>query len=220
MSIQKIERKANKQKMISKDREYRFFEIRAKEQEEQEEKREEIEGYAVIFDDPTCLYEMDGVKYYEVIDRHALDKAQLDDVVLNFNHGGKPVARTRNKTLNLEIDEKGLKVRAYLGGTEEGRKLYEEVKGGYLDKMSFAFIYDDEKYDKKSHTNTITSIQRLFDVSVVDFPAYDSTSVNARSQNTFLMEIEKERMEMRSEKRDALMNKLLKIDLERKLRDE
>lgn len=206
--------------MISKDREYRFFEIRAKETEEQEEKREIIEGYAVIFDDPTMLYEIDGVEYFEKIDRHALDDAKLDDVVLNFNHGGKPVARTRNKTLELEIDEKGLKVRAYLGGTEEGRKLYEEVKGGYLDKMSFAFIYDSNEYDRKTRTNTITKIQRLFDVSVVDFPAYDSTSVNARSQELFKVEALKERTEVRSEKREALMNKLKRLDLERKLENE
>lgn len=204
--------------MMSKDREYRFFEVRAK-QGEPEKDEYRIEGYAVVFDDATCLYEHEGNKYFEIIDRHALDEAKLDDVVLNFNHGGKPVARTRNNTLELTIDEKGLKVGAYLGGTEEGRKMYEEITGGYLDKMSFCFVIDADSYDRKSRTNTITKIKRLYDVAVVDFPAYDSTSVNARSSELFKAEALKERAEARQMKIDALMNKLARIELERKLKD-
>lgn len=202
---------------MTKDREYRFFEVRAVQREQEEKEDYRIEGYAVVFNDATCLYEYEGTKYFEIIDRHALDGAKLDDVVLNFNHGGKPVARTRNNTLELVIDEKGLLVRAYLGGTEEGRKMFEEIKGGYLDKMSFAFLYDESAYDRASHTETITRITRLFDVSVVDFPAYDSTSVNARSQEFFKAEALKERAEARSAKVEALRNKLAKIELERKL---
>lgn len=202
--------------MMTKDREYRFFEVRAK-QNEPEKEEYRIEGYAVVFDEATCLYESEGVKYYEVIDRHALDEAKLDDVVLNFNHGGKPVARTRNKTLELTIDERGLKVSAYLGGTEEGRRMYEEITGGYLDKMSFCFVIEADEYDRKSRTDTITKIKRLYDVAVVDFPAYDSTSVNARSQELFKAEALKERAEARSAKIDALRHKLDKFELERKL---
>ena len=173
----------------------------------------------MTFEKPTMLYEYNGEKYYEVIDRHALDKTDLHDVVLNCDHEGKPLARTKNNTLHLEIDDIGLKVRAYLGGTDEGRRVFEEVKGGYFDKMSFAFIWNEEGnvYDRKTRTNRITDIKRLFDVSVVTFPAYDSTCVGARSQELFEAEALKERAEARREKRDALLNKLNKFELERKL---
>lgn len=203
--------------MMTKDREYRFFEVRTM-QAEPEKEDYRIEGYAVVFNQATCLYEWEGVKYYEIIDRNALDGAKLDDVVLNFNHGGKPVARTRNKTLELTIDDHGLKVSAYLGGTDEGRRMYEEIKGGYLDKMSFCFVVEADEYDRGTHTDTITKIARLYDVSVVDFPAYDSTSVNARSQELFKAEALKERAEARNAKVQALRNKIAKSELERKLK--
>ena len=80
----------------------------------------------------------------------------MADVVMNFNHGGKPVARTKNGTLGIDIDSVGLKVDADLSGTEEGRKLYEEVKGGYIDKMSFAFTVNAEEYNKDTRTRRIT----------------------------------------------------------------
>ena len=110
--------------MITKDREYRMFDIRMADKREENEDMF-VEGYALTFNEPTVLYRIDGVEYKEQIDSKALDQADLHDVVMNFNHGGKPVARTRNKTLELTVDEKGLFVRANLKGTEEGRKLYE-----------------------------------------------------------------------------------------------
>lgn len=192
--------------MISKDREYRMFEVRAQQDTENEMI---VEGYALTFNQPTCLLEYDGVKYYEQIDRKALDNADLSDVVMNFNHSGKPVARTRNQTLTLVVDSIGLKIRAMLGGTDEGRKLYEEIKGGYIDKMSFAFIYDKNEYDRSSNTNTITGIKRLYDVSAVDFPAYDTTSINARSLELFSAEAEKVRSEERKAKIDEVKKKIL-----------
>src|SRR5690554_3369925 len=119
--------------LITKDRDYRQFEIRVGEEQNI------IEGYAVVFDTVETMFEYEGIEYKEQIKRGAFDGALMNDVVLNFNHGGKPVARTKNNTLHLTIDDRGLMVRADLSGTEEGRRLYEEVKGGYLDKMSFAF---------------------------------------------------------------------------------
>lgn len=161
--------------MITKDRAYRNFEIRADENEMR------IEGYAATFEQETVMYEYDGIQYKEVIDRGAFSGAQMADVVMNFNHGGKPVARTKNGTLTLEVDSVGLKVSADLSGTDEGRKLYEEVKGGYIDKMSFAFTVSSEEYTKDTRTRRITGIKRLYDVAAVDFPAYDTTSIYARS---------------------------------------
>lgn len=171
--------------MITKDRQYRAFEVRVDDNELK------VEGYAATFESPTIMYEFDGIQYKEVIDRKAFDKALMADVVMNYNHEGKPVARTKNKTLNLEIDNIGLKVTADLSGTDESRKLFEEIKGGYIDKMSFAFTVAEEEYDKLTHTRRITGIKRLYDVAAVDIPAYDTTSISARSYFSAEAEIEK-----------------------------
>jgi len=178
--------------MISLDRMYRPFEVRIS------EGASSVEGYAVTFEQPAVMYEYEGVQYKEVIDRQAFNNTLMADVVLNFNHGGKPVARTKNKTLMLEVDLVGLKIKADLSGTDEGRKLYEEIRGGYIDKMSFAFVVSDdgEDYDKSTHTRRITAIKRLYDVSAVDLPAYDSTSIQART--FFEAEAERERVEARN----------------------
>lgn len=175
--------------MITKDRFYRDFEIRADENEMI------VEGYAATFDQETVMYEYDGIQYKEAIDRNAFEKAQMADVVLNYNHSGKPMARTKNGTLSLNIDSVGLKVRADLSGTEEGRRLYEEIKGGYIDKMSFAFTVSSEEYLKDTRTRRITGIKRLYDVAAVDIPAYDTTSISARS--FFEAEAERELAEAR-----------------------
>ena len=87
--------------MISKDRQYRAFEF-----ESDEEMR--IEGQAVTFETPTTMFEVDGVQFYEVIDARAFDNTQMNDVVLNIDHGGKPAAKTKNGTLELTKTDSGL----------------------------------------------------------------------------------------------------------------
>lgn len=167
-----------------KDREYRRvaeFELRAVQGEEGEKKALFVEGYAATFNDPTVLWEYDNVQYKEQIDSKAFDDADLSDVIFNYNHGGKVLARTRNETLELTIDEKGLKMRARLDGTEEGRRMYEEINGGYIDRMSFAFTVSESSYNRDDHMRTITKAKKVYDVSAVDIPAYDSTSISARS---------------------------------------
>ena len=191
--------------MITKDRNYRSFEIRAGEE------ANIIEGYAVVFDTVETMYEYDGIKYNEEVRSGAFNNAEMRDVVLNFNHGGKPVARTKNNTLQLTIDQRGVFIKADLSGTEEGRRLFEEVKGGYLDKMSFAFTINAEEYNKDTRTRSITEVKRLYDVAVVDIPAYESTSVQARSY--FKAEAEKELAEARElEQRRRKLK--LKLELE------
>lgn len=175
--------------MISKDRIYRSFEFRMDENEKK------VDGYAVTFDQETVLYEYEGIQYKEIVDRNSFVGTQMSDVVMNFNHSGKPVARTKNNTLTLKVDDVGLFVSADLSGTEEGRKLYEEIRGGYIDKMSFAFTVSEDDYDQNSHTRTIKGIKRLYDVAAVDIPAYESTSIQARSY--FEAEAERERAEAR-----------------------
>lgn len=175
--------------MITNDRMYRPFEVRVTEEGNR------VEGYAATFDQETVMYEYEGIQYKEVIDRSAFNGAQMLDVVMNYNHGGKPVARTKNGTLELKVDNIGLHVTADLSGTAEARNLYEEIKAGYIDKMSFAFTVSSEEYNKDTRTRRITGIKRLYDVAAVDIPAYDSTSIQARS--FFEAEAERERAEAR-----------------------
>ena len=107
--------------------------------------------------------------------------ASMSDVIFNYNHGGKVVARLRNKTLALNIDERGVNIDADLGGTTAGRELYEEIDGGYVDKMSFSFTVREASYDSVTHTRTITKVKKLYDVSAGGIPAYNDTSISARS---------------------------------------
>ena len=166
---------------VKKGREYRALQDFSLVPREGEADAYKVRGTAIVFDTPTCLFEVDGVKYYEVVDRHALDGCDLSDVIMNYNHGGKVVARLRNKTLVLTITDRGLDMEADLSGTAAGRDLYEEIDGGYIDKMSFSFVVRAAEYDAATHTRRITKIRKLYDVSAVDIPAYEETSLSARS---------------------------------------
>lgn len=185
-----------KNNLINKtDREFRAFcsfelkELRSDEGERQDY----VHGVPVVFNTPTCLFEYEGVKFYEQIDRHAFDNCDMSDVIFNYNHGGRVAARIRNNTLKLAINDVGMEMDAFLGGTQFGRDLLEDIRGGYIDKMSFAFVVaeDGEEYDQATHTRTITRIKKLYDVSAVDIPAYDTTSISAR--DFFSEEYEKEK---------------------------
>lgn len=145
-----------------------------------------VEGYATTFDQPYQLYADSNMVVNEQVDARAFDEAQLGDVIMQYNHEGRVFARTRNNTLQITPDEKGLFIRADLSGTEEGRKLYEEIKGGYTDRMSFGFTVAEDRTDKtaedpRTYLRTITKIGRLFDVSAVSIPANDFTEISARS---------------------------------------
>lgn len=147
-------------------------------------KAETITGYAVVFEQRTILYKdpVTGIEYGEIIDRHALDSADMSDVVLRYNHQGRVLARTRNHSLQLSIDNNGLNICADMSGSDEALGFYKEVKNGLLDKMSFAFQVKEESYDHQTNTRRILAISCIRDVSLVDFPAYDQTKVSARSK--------------------------------------
>ena len=169
-------------KEIKVDKELRMLELRASEQEE----KMILEGYAVVFDEETMIGDEEW-GWIETVDRHALDEADLSDVPLKYNHGDAKgiLARTRNNSLTLTIDDKGLKIRAELQpDVTDHKDIYQCVKSGLLDKMSFAFNVTAEEidYNAKPMTRRITKIGRLFDVAVVDLPAYDQTSIYARSK--------------------------------------
>lgn len=142
-----------------------------------------LEGYAVTFDSPTVLYEIDGVEYKEIIKKSAFDNANFKDCCLKYNHGDSAfiLARTRGGSLEINVDDYGLKFRATLPDTSSAKDIYELVKGGLIDRCSFAFRCEEDSYDRESHTRTILKIKRVYDLSVVDIPAYDDTNVEARS---------------------------------------
>lgn len=164
-------------------------------EEGQEIKEMIVQGQAVTFEQETVLFKCGDTEYKEVIDRNAFNETDMSDVIFNYNHGGKVVARTRNNTLKLNIDTNGLNIEARLDGTEEGRKLYEEIKGGYIDRMSFCFTVKEESYNQETHTWRVLKVDKLYDVSAVDIPAYDTTSISARSSRLAVAEKEQKALE-------------------------
>jgi HK97 family phage prohead protease len=165
--------------MEKKIKEVRLREVRALEDTENDAMK--IEGYAIVFDEPTDLG-----GYIEIIERGALDECDMSDVCLKYNHEDTylVMARTRNKSLQLEVDDHGLKVYAELIDTQSNRDVYKSIRAGLLDKMSFAFVVSDANWDTVDGVDVrrISGIAKLFDVSVVDVPAYDQTEVYARSK--------------------------------------
>ena len=205
-------------KRIQEGQQYRSMELRAvKNGNENPEYR--VSGYSTMFNQPFVLYrDKWGGQEYEIreqVDSHAFDSADMSDVIFNLNHEGRVFARQSNGTLKLTIEEKGLHVDAYLGGTEEGRKIHEEIEGGYLTKMSYRFVVEDDEVkefsegDKRVILRTITNIRKLYDVSVVSIPADDHTSISARSFSDGLIEkLQAERLEAEKkeeEKRQAVL---------------
>ena len=160
-----------------------------------------VEGYATTFEKPYTLLSNSMYELREVIDRDAFSKTDTSDVIMQYDHEGRVFARNRNKTLELTTDEHGLKITANLGGTDIGRQLYQEIKGGYTDRMSFAFTVSDDKRERETIdgkivvTRRITGIRKLYDVSAVSTPANDSTSISARSWcDGVIAELEAERL--------------------------
>lgn len=175
--------------------ERRLIEIRAV---DNDENKMLIEGYAITYDQP-ATHQYGSRKFTETIKRGALDRTDMKDVPLRYNHNDNVMimARTRNKSLKLTKDEKGLKVEADLLDTQSNRDLYKAIQEGLIDKMSFAFTVADSgdkwSFGEKETTREVNDIAKLYDVSVVDTPFYDSTSIYARSLE--LLDSEEKRLE-------------------------
>lgn len=173
--------------MVKNDREYRNMTMEVREAVEGDENDKKIVvGYASTFDEPYKLFSGDGWEYWETVDRTAFDEADMSDVIMQYDHKGRVFARTRNNTLRVEPDERGLFIEADLGGTEIGRELFEEISGGYTDRMSFGFTVTGESEDREQddagnwiYTRHITKVGKLYDVSAVSIPANDGTSIAA-----------------------------------------
>jgi HK97 family phage prohead protease len=188
-------------------REIRFAELRALDWTDEEKQNMVVQGRAVVYDSPTMLYEWDGVQYFEVIARGALDGADLTDVPFKYNHSDAVMvmARTRNKTLELMPDDQGLLIRAVLADTTAGRDLYALIKRGDVDKMSFAFSVLEDAYNRETHTRTILKFKRIWDVSAVDTPAYSDTSISARGYFEAQAEAERQAAEAAEKQRKQLI---------------
>lgn len=176
-----------------KEREYRAIiqPFRLPEAEKRIDSDYYVEGYATTFNKPYLLYEWDGVKYYEEIDRHALDEADLSDVIMQYDHQGKVLARLSNKTLGLEPTDNGLFIFADLSKSQAAKELYEEIRNGLVTKMSWAFTVAEDIYNRENRTRTITKIKKVYDVSAVSIPANGDTDISARSWLNGVIEAER-----------------------------
>lgn len=187
------------------EREYRSMTVEIRQPEEGQEEKKVVEGYASTFNDPYVLWDDKWVTYREQISPKAFDDTDMKDVIMQYDHHGRVFARITNGTLSVQPDERGLHIEADLGGTELGRQLYEEIRGGYTDKMSFGFtVSKDEELrteDEDGHVDilrTITGIEKLYDVSAVSIPANPSTSIGAELRSRIdgvIEEVRAERLE-------------------------
>ncbi|WP_192977868.1 HK97 family phage prohead protease [Mammaliicoccus vitulinus] len=143
-----------------------------------------LEGTPIVFNKPTTIYTPTG-SYTEVIKRNALDGLKLNDtrLLVSHDHNRIPLAKSP-KTMDIWTDEVGLHMRATLPDTEEARSVYTAVKRGDLTGMSFGFTCskDGSLYDVNTRTRTINKIDKVLEFSVVNFPAYEEASVEARNQ--------------------------------------
>lgn len=141
-----------------------------------------VEGYASTFDDPYVLFEdFDGNEYREIIAPTAFADADMTDVIMQFDHSGKVLARMSNGTLIVEPDEHGLFIAADLSRSQAARDLYEEITNGLITRMSWAFMIAADEYDRETRTTTITRVKKVYDVSAVSLPADPNTEISARN---------------------------------------
>lgn len=175
---------------IKSDREYRNFEVRALEQtEEGQEQKKVVRGYASTFENAYTLYDDGEYVIREIIDSHAFDDTDMEDVIMQYDHEGRVFARASNGTLRVNADEVGVAIEADLGGTELGRQIYDEVRGGYTNKMSVGMkidrsgdVWTSEQLNGKTvETRRVMRVARLYDVSAVSIPANDATSISVRA---------------------------------------
>lgn len=207
--------------MASKEREYRTMELRTSEQGE--EKSYIVEGYATTFNDTYELFRDDKYIVMENVDKDAFKNTDMSDVVFQIDHEGRVYARTRNKSLSLDIDEHGLKTRTDLSLTSGSREVFDAIEAGLYDRMSFAFTVTKDSYTKEEKedgivilTRSILEVGKLYDVSAVSFPANPNTDISARSKDLIDGEIkrfEAERLHEKElqEKRNALLEQISRI---------
>lgn len=156
-----------------------------------------LSGYAAVFNDASV-----PLPFRERIAPGAFRKTlnETPDVRLLINHEGLPLARTKNGTLLLTEDEVGLRFDAELPDTTEAKDLYTLIERGDVDQMSFAFRVIRQKWNSDRTERTLTEVSLADgDVSVVTYPAYPTTSVEAREHLRKAIEAVKEGREITGE---------------------
>ena len=199
---------------IEEGRSYRDMEVRIRQDSENI-----VEGYATTFNDPYLLWRDGNYEVWEQIDRDAFVGADMKDVIMQYNHEGRVFARKSNNTLTVQPDDKGLFIAADLSGTEIGRQLYEEIRGGYTNKMSFGFTVGEDKREIEENQvtgamkvmRTITKIAKLYDVSAVSLPANPATSISSRTDGEGVIAEVKEEVRIAEEMRLAKERQKQKI---------
>lgn len=179
-----------------------------------------VRGYATTYNQPYLLWRDADIELWEQVDPNAFANTDLSDVIMQYDHEGRVFARTKNNTLVLRSDEHGLGIEADLGGTSIGRELFEEIKGGYTNKMSFGFTVKSDEWTKRTedgiekNLRTITEIGKLYDVSAVSLPANDATEISVRNLSDGVIErLNAERQEQKrlaelAEKRNLLIKRI------------
>lgn len=156
-----------------------------------------VTGYAAVFDAPTTVYHDDetGIDYKEVIDKGAFDGCDFSKCVFRYNHDDSylALATVHNNTMRLTVDERGLRVDAELADTTAGRDIFALIKRGDICKMSYAYAVSNAYFDEPTHTRHITAISAVIDVSAVDLPAYDATSLEIVKRSLKELHEEQER---------------------------
>lgn len=202
---------------LTQGREFRDMEIRALEDEQNDEMI--VEGYATTFNQTYELWSEPGYRVLEQVDARAFDGCDMTDVIMQYDHEGRVFARMSNGTLVCTPDEHGLKVRALLGGTDLGRQLYQEISGGYTTKMSFAFvvaedrreIIEDQQTGDVTVIRTITRISKLYDVSAVSLPANPATTIAARTYSEGVIAEVKAERQRAAEETEAKQKAIARI---------
>lgn len=167
-----------------------------------------LEGWPVVFESPTTIHTPSG-DYTEIIHRGALDDADLTDSRLLYNHAEErvPLART-GRTMQLEVTERGLHMVASLASDNQtATEVYSAVKRGDLDGMSFSFTIPDggSVFDGETNTRHIYQIQRVHEVSICPFPAYQESSVEARDAMTAARDAARQQALNRAQRIQALI---------------
>ena len=181
---------------IKPDREYRAMSLLPATENKRLQSDFYVEGFATTFDKPYLLYEYEGIRYMEAIDRHALDTADISDVIMQYDHSGKVFARNKmgggkSPTLIAEPQESGFFIAADLSLTDAAKRMYEDITAGLIYQMSWAFTVAEESYDRDTHTRRILRVKKVYDVSAVSIPANADTEISARSWLDGVIDAEK-----------------------------
>lgn len=167
-----------------------------------------VRGIPVVFNSPTVICEIDGIEYKEQIDPGAFNGCDMSDFIFNRNHGfndGTVYARSKNNSITYQITQRGLEFEAHLDNEDERhRALYRDIEKGRIDKMSFSFVAKEDSYNRETHTRTVLRFKKLYDVSAVDFPAYNDTSITT-ARDLFSEEHEKELRELEELRRRKIL---------------